>query len=51
MRSRGWQEIWFRMYIRLKGEVWGLKERFNRWKAAWALGVDENMLDGPDELI
>jgi hypothetical protein len=29
----------------------GLKQRFMRWKAAWAMGVDENMLDGPDELI
>jgi len=51
MNREGWQEVQFRMWVRLKGELRGLKERVMRWKAAWALGVDEDMLDGPDELI
>lgn len=51
MNREGWQEIRFRLWLGLKGELSGLKQRFQRWKAAWALGVDEDMLDGPDELI
>jgi hypothetical protein len=51
MRREGWDEIGFRMWLGVKGELRGLKERFIRWKAAWALGVDEDMLDGPDERI
>ena len=51
MTREGWQEVCFRLWMRFKGELGGLKQRFMRWKAAWAMGVDENMLDGPDELI
>lgn len=41
----GWEEIWHRLLIKVRNEVRDLKRRFERWKAAMALGVDEDMLD------
>jgi len=50
-RRDGWQEIWFRIVVRLQLEWRSTKEKWTRWKTAWALDVDEDMLDGVDERI
>jgi hypothetical protein len=47
----GWHEVWYRLMIRLRNELRGVKERWTRWKTAWALGIDEAMLEELDERI
>jgi hypothetical protein len=50
-RLNGWQEVWVRLSIEFRLQLTGLKEKFTRWKTAWALGVDEDMLYEVDERI